>query len=155
MITFVSSSIGSGSAGQGTHMPRRPAPRGRAAMFTLGAAASVMVLVAPPAAAAADTTTTVSVQGTVATTCPVTLTAKVTPVNAAGTVEFKDGPTVIVPAAVVMNGTATANHTFNAPGAHVISAKFKAAAGFNNSEGSTAVTVATGLNLGSICLPIG
>ena len=156
MITFASPSIGSESAGQGMHVRRRPARRLRAPMFTLGAAATAMVLMATPAAAVdVDTTTTASVQGTVATTCPVTLTAKITPVNAAGTVEFKDGTTVIVAAAAVTNGTATATYTFGAPGAHVIGAKFKGAAGFRGSEGSTTVTVATGLNLGSICLPMG
>ncbi|MFC9553930.1 Ig-like domain-containing protein [Rhodococcus sp. NPDC056960] len=135
---------------------RRQVRRFRAPMFTLGAAATAMVLMATPAAAVdVDTTTTVSVQGTVATTCPVTLTATVIPANAAGTVEFKDGATVIAPAAVVTNGTATANHTFSAPGAHVVGAKFTGAAGFKASEGSTTVTVSTGLNLGSICLPMG
>ena len=124
-------------------------------MFALGAAVGAMVLMATPAAAAVATTTTVSVQGTVATTCPVTLTAKITPVNATGTVDFKDGNTVIAAAAVVTNGTATANHTFNATGVHVIGANFKGTGDFTVSAGSANVTVATGLNLGSICLPIG
>ncbi|OUS97704.1 Ig-like domain-containing protein [Rhodococcus sp. NCIMB 12038] len=156
MITFASPTAGPGSVGQGMHVRRRQTRRLRTPMFALGAAASAMVLMATPAeAVAVDTATAVSVQGTVATTCPVTLTAKITPVNAAGTVEFKDGNTVIVPAAVVTNGTATANHTFNATGVHVIGAKFKGTGDFKESTGSTNVTVATGLNLGSICLPIG
>ncbi|MDV7084079.1 hypothetical protein [Rhodococcus opacus] len=56
-------------------------------MFTLGAADTAMILVAP-SAAAVGTTTTLSVQGTVATTGPVALTANVAPANATGTVEF-------------------------------------------------------------------
>ena len=155
MITFASPTTGSGSVGQGMHVRRRQTRRLRMPMFALGAAASAMVLMATPAAAAVATTTTVSVQGTIATTCPVTLTATITPVNATGTVDFKDGSTVIAAAVVVTNGTATANHTFNATGVHVIDANFKGTGDFTGSTGRTTVTVATGLNLGSICLPIG
>ena len=156
MITFASPTTGSGSVGQGMLVRRRQMRRLRSPMFALGAAASAMVLMATPAAAVeVGTTTTVSVQGTVATTCPVALTAKITPVNATGTVDFKEGSTVIAAAVVVTNGTATANHTFNATGVHVIDAKFKGTGDFTGSAGSTTVTVATGLNLGSICLPVG
>ncbi|MGH3804665.1 MAG: hypothetical protein ACRDTD_31890, partial [Pseudonocardiaceae bacterium] len=72
-------------------------------------------------------------------------------------VEFKEKDTVIVAAAAVTNGTATANHTFTTTGAHVVDARFTGAAGtdFQRSRGSVTVTVATGLNLGSICLPMG
>lgn len=155
MITFASPTTNSGSVGQGMHFRRRQARRLRSPLFALGAAAAAMVLMATPAAAADTTTTTVSVQGTVATTCPVTLTAKITPVNATGTVDFKEGNTVLAAAAVVTNGTATANYTFNATGVHVIDANFKGTGAFPSSTGRTTVTVATGLNLGSICLPIG
>ncbi|MDT2009362.1 Ig-like domain repeat protein [Rhodococcus opacus] len=135
-------------------------------MFTLGAAAAAMVLAATPAAAVdITTTTTVSVLGTVATTCPVTVTATVTPVTpptpvfTGGTVVFKDGNTPIGVAAAVTNGTASVNHTFTTTGMHVVVATFGGVTiGTNVFKSSTFtlnINVATGLNLGSACLPIG
>ncbi|MFF0818706.1 Ig-like domain-containing protein [Rhodococcus sp. NPDC003318] len=152
---------GSESAGRGTHSRRTPARRLRAGMFTFGAAAAAIVLMAPPAAAAdINTTTTASVQGMVATTCPVTLTATVAPAFTGGTVTFKEGSTAIGAAAAVTNGTASVQHTFSTTGAHVIIATFGGATiGANNFKPSTSaaltLNVATGLNLGSVCLPIG
>ncbi|WP_252189684.1 MULTISPECIES: Ig-like domain-containing protein [unclassified Rhodococcus (in: high G+C Gram-positive bacteria)] len=115
-----------------------------------------MVLAAAPAAAVV-TATTVSVQGTAATTCQVTLNAKVTPTPVGGTVQFRDGTVAIgAAAAVKADGTASVNHTFSTTGAHVISAKFNGAAGFDASTSANlTVNVGMGLNLGSICLPIG
>lgn len=78
MSRFGSLRSSSGLTVQGTQVRRRRAPRLRAALFTMGAAAAAMVLVAPPAADV-PTATTVAVQGTAATTCPVTVTVKVTP----------------------------------------------------------------------------
>ncbi|RZL74529.1 MAG: Ig-like domain repeat protein [Rhodococcus sp. (in: high G+C Gram-positive bacteria)] len=150
MITLASPSTGSAR--------RRVAPRLRSAMLTLGAAATAMVLAATPASAAVATSTTVAVQGVTATTCQVTLTATVAPPPMGGTVQFKDGTVAIGAAATVMaNGTASLNHTFSTTGAHVITAKFNGAAGFDPSPESAALTVnvGMGLNLGSICLPIG
>nr|GLK38656.1 hypothetical protein GCM10017611_55230 [Rhodococcus wratislaviensis] len=117
-----------------------------------------MVLVAPSAAAGTPTKTTVAVQGVAATTCQVTLTATVAPPPMGGTVQFKDGTVDIGAAAAVMaNGTASLNHTFSTAGAHVITAKFNGAGSFDPSPVSAALTVnvGMGLNLGSICLPIG
>nr|UDH01563.1 Ig-like domain-containing protein [Rhodococcus opacus PD630] len=135
--------------------PRR-AQRLRAALFTSGAAAAAVVLVAPHAAAV-PTATTVAVQGTAATTCPVTLTAKVTPTPTGGTVEFRDGNTVIgAAAAVTADGTANVNHTFTTTDARVIPAKFNGAKDFDvSTSAALTVNVGMGLNLGSICLPIG
>ncbi|WP_257016017.1 Ig-like domain-containing protein [Rhodococcus sp. ACS1] len=99
-----------------------------------------------------------SVQGVAATTCQVALNAQVTPNPMGGTVQFKDGTVAIGAAATVMaNGTASINHTFSTGGAHVITAKFNGAAGFDPSPVSANLTVnvGMGLNLGSICLPIG
>lgn len=162
MITSVASNLsGSESAGQGTHSRRRLARRLRAGMFTLGAAAAAMVLMAPPAAAATvNTATTASVQGMVATTCPVTLTATVTPAFTGGTVTFKEGSSAIGAAAAVTNGTASLQHTFGTTGTHVVIATFGGAKiGANTFTPSTSaaltLNVATGLNLGSVCLPIG
>ncbi|OUS96010.1 Ig-like domain-containing protein [Rhodococcus sp. NCIMB 12038] len=125
-------------------------------MFTLGAVAAAMVLVTP-SAAAATTTTTVSATGTPATTCPVTLTAKVAPTPSGGTVEFKEGTALLGGAAApVTNGTATVNHTFTTTGAHIVVAKFSGSSGFDTSTSTNlTVNVTMGLNLGSICLPLG
>ena len=134
---------------------------GTETLLTLAATAAAMILVVPPAAAAAiNTTTTVSIQGMAATTCPVTLTAQVTPAFTGGTVTFKEGNATLGAAAAVTNGTAGVQHTFSTTGAHVVVATFGGAmVGADDFKASTSgaltVTVATGLNLGSVCLPIG
>ncbi len=162
MITSVASHLsGRESANLGAPRRRRPARRLRAGMSTLGVTAAAMILVAPPAAAATiDTTTTVSIQGMAATTCPVTLSAQVSPAFTGGTVLFKEGNVTLGTAAAVTNGTASVQHTFSTTGAHVVVATFSGArVGADDFRASTSgaltVTVATGLNLGSICLPIG
>ena len=124
----------------------------------IGAAAAAMILATTPATAAVPTSTRVSVQGTAATTCQVTLNAKVTPSPGGGTVQFKDGTVAIGAAApVAADGTASVNHTFSTTGAHAVTAKFNGANGFDPSPVSAALTVnvGMGLNLGSICLSIG
>jgi len=162
MFTSVASHLpGRESANLGAPRRRRPARRLKAGMLTLGATAAAMILVAPPAAAAVvKTTTTVSIQGMAATTCPVTLTAQVSPAFTGGTVTFKEGNATLGTAAAVTNGTASVQHTFSTTGAHVVVATFGGAkVGADDYQASTSgaltVTVATGLNLGSICLPIG
>ncbi|MFC9834655.1 Ig-like domain-containing protein [Rhodococcus sp. NPDC127530] len=155
MIAFANPQPRSGPTEKGHHVRRRLVPRLRATLFTLGVAAAAMVLVVPSAAAAA-TTTTVSAQGTPATTCPVTLTANVTPIPAGGTVEFKEGAATLGAAAPVTNGTATVNHTFTTTGAHIVFAKFSGFTGFDTSTSANlTVNVTMGLNLGSVCLPLG
>jgi len=155
MIAFVNPRRRSGPTETGTNVRRRRGPRLRATTFTLSAAAAAMVLVAP-SAAAAPTTTTVSAQGTPATTCPVTLTAKVAPTPTGGTVEFKEGTATLGAAAPVTNGTATVNHTFTTTGAHIVFAKFSGFSSFDTSTSANlTVNVTMGLNLGSVCLPLG
>lgn len=63
----------------------------------------------------------------------VDLTATVDPANAVGTVEFKDGDSIIGAPISVADGIATLSHLFNTVGAHNISAVFIAGSGFANS----------------------
>ncbi|MFD1811913.1 beta strand repeat-containing protein [Rhodococcus gannanensis] len=82
--------------------------------------------------AVVDTTTTLNVPATAKTGTAVDLTATVSPAEATGTVEFKDGATVLGTAPVT-GGTATLNHTFTADGAHSITAVYSGAEGFATS----------------------
>ncbi|EME17888.1 beta strand repeat-containing protein, partial [Rhodococcus triatomae] len=79
-----------------------------------------------------DTSTTLSVPATAKTGTAVDLTATVAPAEATGTVEFKDGATVLG-SAPVNAGTATLNHTFTTDGAHSITAVYSGDSGFNTS----------------------
>ncbi|WP_164873396.1 Ig-like domain-containing protein [Rhodococcus xishaensis] len=84
--------------------------------------------------AATPTTTAVSAPATAQVGVPTTLTATVTPAKA-GTIQFKDGGADIGAPVPVSDGTASVDHTFDAPGAHEITAQFFPSAG--NVEGST------------------
>ncbi|WP_137875496.1 Ig-like domain-containing protein, partial [Rhodococcus sp. Q] len=86
-----------------------------------------------------DTTTTLNVTGTAVTGTAVDLTATVNPAEATGTVEFKDGDTVLGTAPVT-GGTATLGHTFTTAGSHSITAAYSGAEGFAGSS-STPSTV--------------
>ncbi|MFD1814742.1 Ig-like domain repeat protein, partial [Rhodococcus gannanensis] len=86
-----------------------------------------------------DTTTTLNVPATAKTGTAVDLTATVSPTDATGTVEFKDGATVLG-SAPVNAGVATLSHTFTADGAHSITAVYSGAEGFATST-STASNV--------------
>ena len=82
--------------------------------------------------AVVDTTTTLNVPGTAKTGTAVDLTATVSPAEATGTVEFKDGDTVLG-TAPVNAGVATLNHTFTTVGNHDITAVYSGADGFATS----------------------
>lgn len=84
--------------------------------------------------APASTSVALSVPGTALTGTPVTLTANVAPQNATGTVQFKDNGTNIGSPVTVSNGQAALQHTFDASGAHSITADFTAGSGFVNSS---------------------
>lgn len=59
-------------------------------------------------------------------------------------------------AAVTADGTASVNHTFTTTDARVVTAKFNGAKDFDvSTSAALTVNVGMGLNLGSICLPIG
>ncbi|WP_272818791.1 beta strand repeat-containing protein [Prescottella equi] len=81
------------------------------------------------------TTLSVTAPGTAQTGSAVTLSATITPPNAAGAVQFKDNGTDIGTPVAVTGGTASMQHTFNTGGAHSITAMFTGNAGF---AGSTA-----------------
>lgn len=91
----------------------------------------VSVTVAPPAAVA--TTTTLDLVGTVTKGKPVTLTAKLDPANASGTVQFRLGNTPLGTPVPVVSGVATLPTTFAAAGTYSVTAEFVAAAGFVDS----------------------
>ena len=100
-----------------------------AAAFAGSTSASIpYTITAPPAATSTTTTIAVSPAGTAVAGAPVTLTATVTPSNAAGTVQFEDtvsGTPVAVGAPVpVGGGTASATTTGLAVGAHQLRARF-------------------------------
>ncbi|MGW0043222.1 beta strand repeat-containing protein [Rhodococcus sp. NPDC003348] len=86
-----------------------------------------------------DTTTTLNIPATAKTGTAVDLTATVAPTEATGTVEFKDGATVLG-SSPVSGGTATLNHTFTTDGTHSITAVYSGAEGFATST-SAAGTV--------------
>ncbi|MGW2662254.1 Ig-like domain repeat protein [Nocardia tengchongensis] len=97
-------------------------------------------------AAIVDTTTTMNIPSTATTGQAVDLWATVNgPGNvpaAGGTVQFKDGGTAIGSPIALASGGAKLTYTFNAAGAHAISAVYSGADGFNPSTGGpTTVTV--------------
>ncbi|AQA26075.1 bacterial Ig-like domain family protein [Rhodococcus sp. MTM3W5.2] len=71
-----------------------------------------------------------------------TLTATVNPAAAGGTIEFKDGDTILGTSPVGANGTATLPWTPNAGGGHTIHAAFSGRDGVNASTTTAQVTVA-------------
>ncbi|MBO9522034.1 MAG: Ig-like domain repeat protein [Nocardioidaceae bacterium] len=89
------------------------------------------------------TTTSVAATPGADVTAPVDLTATVSPV-AAGTVQFKDGPTNIgSPVTVDGAGVATLSHTFAAAGSHTVTGVFTPTSpSFGGSQGSVTFTLA-------------
>lgn len=79
------------------------------------------------------TTTAVAAPATAQTGAPVTLSASISPAPAGGTVQFKDGVTLIGAPVEIANGTATLEHTFTSVGNHSITAVYSGAAGFTPS----------------------
>uniref|UniRef100_UPI00056A7FF8 Ig-like domain-containing protein n=1 Tax=Rhodococcus sp. UNC363MFTsu5.1 TaxID=1449069 RepID=UPI00056A7FF8 len=92
------------------------------------------------AADVASTTTLEPITGATADT-EVTLKAKVTPAAAGGTIEFKDGTTVLGTAQVGANGEATQQWTPNAAGQRTITATFSGRNGVTGSTTTQQVTV--------------
>ncbi|MGW0042904.1 Ig-like domain repeat protein, partial [Rhodococcus sp. NPDC003348] len=88
------------------------------------------------------TTTSLEVPASATTGQAVELKATVTPADAAGTVQFKDGDANIGAPVAVTGGVATLSHTFDAAGAKNVTAVFSGAAGFLGSTSAVgAVTV--------------
>ncbi|WP_433702520.1 beta strand repeat-containing protein [Prescottella equi] len=91
----------------------------------------------------APTTTTLQVPASATTGAPVTFSVSVMPVNAAGTVQFKDNGTAIGSPVAVAAGQASVQHTFGAAGSHSITAEFSGGPGFASSAAAAqTVTVA-------------
>jgi hypothetical protein len=87
------------------------------------------VVVSPPAGAKATKTTFLVVpSGTVVQSTPVILVAQVTPVDAAGTVQFMDGDTALGSPRPVFAGFALTVTSKLAPGAHALTAVYTPAA---------------------------
>ncbi|MDH6282212.1 Ig-like domain-containing protein [Prescottella agglutinans] len=101
--------------------------------FLGSTAAAKNVIATNPPAQDVQTTTAVTVQSTAQTGATVALTASVTPANATGTVQFKDGGTAIGSPVTVSNGAASLQHTFTTAGTHSITAVFTPGAGFTGS----------------------
>ncbi|WP_175934386.1 Ig-like domain-containing protein [Corynebacterium sp. Marseille-P4321] len=94
-----------------------------AAGSNLAASENTGTVTVNAAKVAADTTVTVSGPATETTDNEATLTARVAPINAEGTVQFYDNGTEIGQAQNVVNGEATLTQKF-AEGNHAITAKF-------------------------------
>ncbi|MCA1008893.1 Ig-like domain-containing protein [Rhodococcus hoagii] len=103
-------------------------PRTTLANVSQSAAQNVQVT------APVSTGVSVTAPGTAVTGTPVTLSASVTPPNAAGTVQFKDNGTNIGNPVTVAGGQAILPHTFTTTGVHSITADFIAGSGFVNSS---------------------
>ncbi|AQA24332.1 bacterial Ig-like domain family protein [Rhodococcus sp. MTM3W5.2] len=89
-----------------------------------------------------DSTTTLNQVGAAAVGTATTVTAKVTPANAGGTVTFKDSGTVIGTGQVGPDGTATAVWTPTTAGQRTITADYSGHGTVNASSGQLPVTVA-------------
>ncbi|MFC9519123.1 Ig-like domain-containing protein [Nocardiaceae bacterium NPDC056970] len=83
--------------------------------------------------ASTATSTSVTVPPSAKTGDSVQLSASVSPANATGTVQFKDGTTNIGAPIPVVNGIASTSHTFATAGSKPITATFAGSGGFSNS----------------------
>ncbi|WP_430335109.1 Ig-like domain-containing protein [Rhodococcus sp. ACT016] len=85
------------------------------------------------------TTTAVTVPPSAKTGDAVQLSATVSPANATGSVQFRDGAKNIGAAIPVVNGVASMPHTFDTNGTHAITAAFSGSNGFTNSNSPGAI----------------
>ncbi|SEK70274.1 Ig-like domain-containing protein [Rhodococcus maanshanensis] len=109
---------------------------------TVGSRATATVTVAPAGGNATASTTTLNpITGATANKAT-TLKAKVNPAAAGGTVEFKDGDTVLGTAQVGANGEATHQWTPTTEGQRTITATFSGRNGVTGSTTTQQVTVA-------------
>ncbi|MGW6379590.1 Ig-like domain-containing protein [Rhodococcus sp. NPDC055112] len=113
----------------------------------LGSTTTQQVTVAPVGSTASTTTLTPITGAKVGTA--ITLKAKVTPAAAGGTIEFKDGNTVLGTAQVSANGEATHQWTPTAAEQRTITATFSGRNGVTGSTTTQQVTVAPAGNNGS------
>ncbi|MCJ0904341.1 Ig-like domain-containing protein, partial [Rhodococcus sp. ARC_M6] len=113
-----------------------------AAGFVGSSAAAQTVTVSDPAPVDVETSLALAVPAAATTDVAVDLTATVTPADAVGTVQFRDGGTNIGGPVAVAGGAATLSHAFNVSGSHSVTADFVPAAGFvGSSAAAQTVTV--------------
>ncbi|WP_430336032.1 Ig-like domain-containing protein [Rhodococcus sp. ACT016] len=93
----------------------------------------------------ADKATTTTIAGPAAAKngTPITLTANVSPAAGGGTVQFRDGDTVLGDAVTVVGGSATINPTFTTDGDHSITAEFSGSAGYLGSTSAAKIVKVT------------
>ncbi|MFC9788763.1 Ig-like domain-containing protein [Rhodococcus sp. NPDC127528] len=108
------------------------------AVFTAGAGFAGSVSGVKTVDVSAVTTTALQVQSTAVVGDNVDLVATVTPSNAAGRIQFKDGATNIGAPVDVVNGTATLTRKFDEAGSHTFTADFVGAPGYNASASAPA-----------------
>lgn len=142
-----STSLAKASALGGTQWaPTRCTPRdNKDAPLNAGAGPLATITVGEPGPTIVDTTTTLNAPATAKTGVAVDLTATVAPAGATGTVEFKDGDTVLG-SAPVAGGAATLSHTFATAGTHSVTAAYSGDA-TNNPSTSTASTIEVSVNI--------
>jgi hypothetical protein len=109
-----------------------------------GSTTTAQVNVAEAPASNTDSTTTLNPIGAAAVGKATTLTAKVTPANAGGTVTFKDGGTVIGTGTVGPDGTATTAWTPATAGQRTITAEYSGKDTVNASSDQESVIVGPG-----------
>ncbi|MFC4603319.1 Ig-like domain-containing protein [Rhodococcus kronopolitis] len=112
--------------------------RSISAVFTAGAGFTDSVSGAMAVDVSADTTTALQIQPTAVVGDNVDLVATVTPVGAAGQVQFKDGDANVGDPVDVVNGTATLTRKFDEAGNHTFTAVFAGAPGYHGSASAAA-----------------
>jgi len=117
-----------------------------AAGFTNSTAAAHDVTVTDP-----DVQTSLSVQApaTAETGTEVSLSAQVSPANAAGSVQFSVNGSPVGGPVVVSNGAAALPYTFNTAGSFAVTAEFTGAAGFTNSTAAAQNVTVTDPDVGT------
>ncbi|MCX5043599.1 Ig-like domain-containing protein [Aldersonia sp. NBC_00410] len=98
-------------------------------------------------AADVATTTALTAPATATNGQSVSLSATVSPAEAGGTVQFKDGATDLGAPVAVNAGVATLDHTFTDNGAHSITAVYSGAAGFITSTSAASVVDVSAANV--------
>ncbi|MFC9925013.1 Ig-like domain-containing protein, partial [Rhodococcus sp. NPDC127527] len=114
-----------------------------AAGFSGSTSAVANISVSDPAPVDVATSVVAAAPGSVKVGVAVDLSATVSPANASGTVQFKDGATNLGGPVNVVNGVATLSHAFDAAGAKSVTAVFSGAAGF---LGSTSAPVSVSVS---------
>ncbi|TQF75216.1 Ig-like domain repeat protein [Rhodococcus spelaei] len=128
----------SGGVAIRSHIFDTVGPHSITAAFTAGAGFHDSVSGAKTVDVTADTTTTLQVPATAVVNADVDLTATVSPANAAGQVQFKDGDATLGAPVDVANGTAKLTKKFDAAGTHSFTAVFTGAPGYNGSTSAPA-----------------